>query len=171
MAALGKAKRDLLRTKIYAPSDGGITNLNIDEGHFANVGAPLLTFVSVSSVWVEANMRENSLGNMRRGNPVDIVLDMAPGRIFKGEVVSRGFAVESSNQGTTGNLVSVKTDSGWLRSAQRFPVVIKFNDDTSKGLRALGGQADVQVYTGEHAFLNALGRIWIRLMSYLSYVY
>ena len=67
---------------------------------------------------------------------------------------------------------SGKTTSGWLRDAQRFPVLIRFDDDSAKGLRVVGGQADVQIYT-EHsnALLNGLGWFWVRFMSWLSYVY
>ena len=38
--------------------------------------------------------------------------------------------------------------------------------------RFIGGQADVQVYTQKsNALLDGLGSAWIRLMSWLSYVY
>ena len=48
--------------------------------------------------------------------------------------------------------------------------------ETSPAARAddldfAGGQADVQIYTGDHLVLNALGWFWIRLMSWMSYVY
>ena len=39
-----------------------------------------------------------------------------------------------------------------------------------KGLR-IGGQAEVLVYTGDNLLMNALGAIYIRLMSWLSYLY
>ena len=40
---------------------------------------------------------------------------------------------------------------------QRFPVIIKFSDDKSKGLRREGGQADVLVYTSNNWIFNPLG--------------
>ena len=39
-----------------------------------------------------------------------------------------------------------------------------------RGVR-IGGQADVLVYTGDNPVMNFLGRIFIGLMSYLSYLY
>ncbi len=171
VAALEKAEIDLAATRIYAPSDGGITNLVIAEGHYATQGQALMTFVSVTNVWIQANMRENSIGNVKAGNKVEIALDMAPGRVFQGEVVSKGFAVQQSSGGAAGDLTTIKIDSGWLQSAQRFPIIIKFSDDSAIGYRALGGRADIQIYTGDNFILNSLGRIWIRLMSLLSYVY
>lgn len=171
ISALEKARIDLAETSIYAPTDGGITNLKIDEGYYAKAGTPLMTFVSATDVWVQANIRENGVGNIKIGDPAEIALDMAPGRVFPGKVSSRGFAVKQPSGGAAGEAATVKGESGWLRDAQRFPVVIRFEDDSAYGYRFAGGQADVQIYTGDNAILNALGRFWIRLMSWLSYVY
>jgi multidrug resistance efflux pump len=172
IAALQNAHNNLADTQLFAPSNGGITNLEVQVGHYANAGQPLMTFVSGSGVWIEAYLRENNLANIKPGDPVDIVLDMVPGRIWKGSVQSKGYAVQKPTKGSPGGLVTVKTSSGWLRDAQRFPVIIKFDDQSARGYRFLGGQADVQIYTQEsNAFLNALGQFWIRLMSWLSYVY
>jgi multidrug resistance efflux pump len=170
-AALKQAQINLSETKLYAPSDGGIANLTIDEGYYANVGTPLMTFISGTDVWVKAYLRENSLSNLKIGDAVEILLDVAPGKIFKGEVSTIGYGISQPSGGAAGELETVKADSGWLRDAQRFPVIIKFSDDSSRGIRRHGGQADVQIYTGDHFIVNTLGRIWIRLMSYLSYVY
>jgi len=170
-AALKQAQINLSETKLYAPSDGGITNLTVAEGFYAKSGTPLMTFISATDVWIKAYLRENSLSNLKIGDPVEIVLDVAPGKIFKGKVSSIGYGISQPSGGATGELETVKADSGWLRDAQRFPVIIKFSDDSSRGIRRHGGQADVQIYTGDHFIINTLGRIWIRLMSCLSYVY
>jgi len=170
-AALKQAQINLSETKLYAPSDGGITNLTVDEGFYAKSGTPLMTFISATDVWIKAYLRENSLSNLKIGDAVEIVLDVAPGKIFKGKVSSIGYGISQPSGGATGELETVKADSGWLRDAQRFPVIIKFSDDSSRGIRRHGGQADVQIYTGDHFIVNTLGRIWIRLMSCLSYVY
>ena len=171
LASLKKAQLDLGRTTIVAPSRGGITNLRIDVGHYASAGVPVMTFIEADNVWIQADFRENSIANIGPGDPVDIVLDIAPGRIFRGSVSSVGFAVHSSASSDAGELATVNSKSGWLREAQRFPVIIRFDDDSSSGLRRLGGQADVLVYTGDNEIINALGRAWIQLVSLFSYIY
>jgi multidrug resistance efflux pump len=171
IAKLKKAQIDLSRTTIFAPSHGGITNLKIDTGHFASVGAPLMTFIEVDNVWVKANLRENSIANVKQGTPVDIILDSAPGRIFSGKVSSMGFAVSHEKGGAIGDLESIESSAGWLRDAQRFPVYISFDDDSARGYRRLGGQADVQFYSTDNWLINSLGWIWIRVLSWFSYVY
>ena len=171
IAKLRKAQIDLSRTTIIAPSHGGITNLKIDEGHFASVGAPLMTFIEVENVWVKANLRENSIANIERGTPVDIILDSKPGTVFTGKVSSVGFAVSHEKGGAIGDLESIESSAGWLRDAQRFPVYIEFDDDSARGNLRLGGQADVQFYSTDNWLLNGLGWIWIRLLSFLSFIY
>jgi len=178
--ALGKAGKEnprfrsalaVGRTATLAPSLGGITNLQIEVGHYANAGSPVMTFIEAGNAWIRADFRENNIGNIKPGNAVDIVLDVAPGKIFKGKVSSVGFAVDSSASGDAGELASVSSRSGWLRDAQRFPVIIRFDDDSSRGLRRVGGQADVLVYTGSNTIINSLGRLWIRALSWFSYIY
>jgi multidrug resistance efflux pump len=171
LATLKKAQLDLSRTTIVAPSLGGITNLQIDVGNYANAGVPLMTFIEADNVWIQANLRENNISNIKPGNPVDIALDIAPGKVFSGTVSSVGFAVDNSTTGTAGELAKVEGKSGWLREAQRFPVIITFDDDTTRGLRRLGGQADVLIYTSNNWVINPLGWVWIRTLSWLSYVY
>ncbi len=171
LAALKKAQLDLGRTVIVAPSKGGITNLQIDVGNYASAGVPLLTFIEADNVWIQANFRENNIANVKPGDSADIALDVAPGKVFSGTVSSIGFAVDSLSTGTAGSLAKVEGKSGWLRESQRFPVIIKFDDDSSRGLRRLGGQADVLIYTSNNWIINPLGWVWIRILSWLSYVY
>ena len=171
IADLKKAQLDLSRTTLLAPSKGGITNLQVEEGYYASAGVPLMTFIEFDNVWIQANMRENNIANIEPGDPVDIALDVAPGRVFKARVASVGFAVETNSTGQVGGLATVENKSGWLRDAQRFPVIIDFDDDRVHGLRRLGGQADVLVYTGNNWVINPLGWLYIRLLSLFSYVY
>ncbi len=171
IADLKRAQLDLSRTTVQAPSKGGITNLQIEEGYYASAGAPLMTFIEFDNVWIQANMRENNIANIEPGDPVDIVLDVAPGQVFKGRVSSVGFAVDTAATSEVGGLAKIEGKTGWLRDPQRFPVIITFDDDRAYGLRRLGGHADVLVYTSNNWIINPLGWLYIRLLSWLSYVY
>lgn len=171
IAKLKKAQIDLTRTTILAPSHGGITNLKIDIGHFASVGAPLMTFIEVDNVWIKANLRENSIANVEEGTPVDFILDSAPGKVFQGKVSSKGFAVSHEKGGAIGDLETIESTAGWLRDAQRFPVYVTFDVNETKGMLRVGGQADVQFYSTDNWLINSLGWVWIRILSWFSYVY
>lgn len=171
IATLEEAELGLSRTTISAPVRGGVTSVAIAPGDYATAGKPLMTFVSAENVWIEAYLRENSLGNIKAGDPVEIVLDMRPGKVFQGKVVSIGYAVDWKNNADAGSLQSVNSDSGWLRNAQRFPVIISFDERPGKGLLRGGGQADVTVYTSENWITNSLAWVWMRLVSVFSYAY
>ncbi|MEZ9631169.1 secretion protein [Vibrio breoganii] len=171
VAKLKQTQLDLSRTRVLAPTNGGITNLQVDVGYYANPGAPVMTFIDADDSWIEANLKENNLANLKIGDPVDISLDITPGKIYKGKVRSIGFAVASGSTDAVGGLVTVNSGSGWLRDPQRFPVVISFDEELPKGLRRVGGQADVQFYTSDNFILNGIAKVYIRLLSWISYVY
>ena len=171
LTKLENAQLDLARATIVAPSDGVITNFSIDVGHYASPGAPIMTFISIKEVWIQANMRENSLAHIDNGDSVDIVLDAAPGQIFTGTVRSVGWGVSDDTSNQMGGLTTVKTTQGWLRESQHFPVVIDFEKAAAKGYLRAGGQANVIIYTGDSALLNGVGKAWIRVISFFSHIY
>jgi multidrug resistance efflux pump len=170
IVALEKAQLDLEFTKVYAPTKGAIESFNVDVGHFAAAGQPLASFVSTNDVWIQADMRENNISRVEIGDKVEFVLDVAPGRVFRGTVRSVGYGVSSSGASSRGSLPTVRGSQGWLRDPQRFPVVIGFDRAEVEGLLRAGGQADVIVYTGRRPILNAIGWIHLRVRSLLSYV-
>jgi multidrug resistance efflux pump len=172
-SAIEKAALDLRRTAVLAPGRGLVTDLRTDAGQFAQAGAPLMTLIAVHDLWINADMTENNLGNITPGDEVAIVLDVMPGRVWKGRVRSVGSGVSGGGEAKPGTLPTIENNRDWLRRAQRFPVAVEFDPASRAQLRGvrIGGQAEVLVYTGDHAVMNWLGALFIRLMSYLSYVY
>jgi multidrug resistance efflux pump len=172
-SAIEKAALDLQRTTVLAPGRGLVTDLRTDVGHFAQAGAPLMTLIAVHDLWINADMTENNLGNITPGDEVAIVLDVMPGRVWKGRVRSVGSGVSGGGEAKPGALPAIENSRDWLRRAQRFPVAVEFDPASRAQLRGvrIGGQAEVLVYTGDHLVMNWLGAVFIRLMSYLSYVY
>jgi len=171
--AVEKAELDLARTRIVAPARGTVTDLQIDAGHFAAAGTPLMTLIALHDLWISADMTENNLGNIDPGDEVAIVLDVMPGEVFKGRVRSVGGGVETGQAGAPGALPTIQNNRDWLRQAQRFPVAIEFDTADHERLRnaRIGGQADVLVYTGDNPVMNLLAAAYIRVMSWLSYLY
>jgi multidrug resistance efflux pump len=75
-----------------------------------------------------------------------------------------------TGQGARGELTTAETAQGWLQDPQRFPVIIRFDGDEARGFLRAGGQASVIVYAGSNPLLNAVGKLRIRLTTFLSYV-
>jgi multidrug resistance efflux pump len=168
-----KAELDLARTRVLAPARGTVTDLRVDVGQFAQPGAPLLTLIATHDLWISADMTENNLGNVDPGDEVAIVLDVMPGEVLRGKVRSVGGGISTGQSSPPGTLPTVQNSKDWLRQAQRIPVAVEFDPaelSRLKGLR-VGGQAEVLVYTGDNRLLNMLGAVYIRLMSWLSYLY
>jgi multidrug resistance efflux pump len=172
-AAVEKAELDLARTQVVAPASGKVTDLRVDVGNFAQAGAPVMTLIAVHDVWISADMTENNLGHIDPGDEVAIVLDVMPGRVLAGRVRSVGGGVSAGQTSPPGTLPTIENSRDWLRQAQRIPVAIEFDAGERERLRGVrvGGQADVLVYTGRHPVMNALAAAYIRVMSWLSYLY
>ncbi|MNQ96898.1 Multidrug resistance protein MdtN [compost metagenome] len=171
--ALQKAELDLANTQVHARSAGLITDLRTEAGQFAAAGNPVMTLIAIHDVWISADMTENNLGLVEVGSPVGIVLDTLPGRIFEGRVRSIGYGVSVGQATAPGSLPTVQNSRDWLRPAQRFPVIVEFAPGELAKLRGIrvGGQAEVMVFPREGNLLNPLGRLVLRLMSWLSYAY
>ncbi len=172
-SATEKAELDLARTRVVAPGRGLVTDLRTDVGHFAQAGAPAMTLIAIHDLWINADMTENNLGNIDPGDEVAIVLDVLPGEVLKGRVRSIGSGVSSGQQAQAGTLPTIQNSRDWLRQAQRFPVTVEFDAAERERLQRvrIGGQAEVMVFTGDNFVMNLLGAGYIRLMSWLSYLY
>jgi multidrug resistance efflux pump len=169
-----KAHLDLTNTLVKAPSRGVITDLRTDVGLYAGTGTPVMTLVAIQNVWISAAFTENNLGHLRPGTPVEILLDVLPGRVFQGKLRSIGLGVSAGQVPPPGTLPTVDNNRDWLRQTQRFPVVVGFDVGQDEALRQnlrIGGQASVIAYSDGHGLLRLLGVAYIRLMSWLSYAY
>ena len=170
VAVLAQANLDLQRTTLFAPTEGGVTNLSLGIGQVLAKGEPAMTYIDVREVWIEAAFREVSLENIHIGDPVEIVLDLFPGRIIAGQVAAVGYGVGNREVDARTGLPSPRSQSGWIRPSQPMPVRIEFDPQARPtGLR-VGSQAKVMVYPGENAIMNALGYVRMRLAALLAYV-
>ena len=172
-SAIAKAELDLKRTVVVSPARGLVTDLRTDVGQFAQAGAASLTLIAIHDVWISAEMTENNLGNVKPGDEVGILLDALPGTVLKGRVRSIGSGISAGKTPAPGTLPEIENNRDWLRQAQRFPVAVEFDQADLRRLDGIrvGGQADVIIYTEAAWSMRVLGRIYIRLMSLLSYVY
>jgi multidrug resistance efflux pump len=172
LAALEQARLDLAHTTLRSPDDGVVSNLQLNVGQFAAAGQPALTFLDARLVWLNAFFRENSLEYIRTGTRAEVVLDVLPGRVLPAHVVGVGWGVgEADTDPTTGLPKTHQGNGGWLAPPQRFPVQLVLETATGRlsGVR-YNARASVILYTGEHPVANALGWVWIRLISVLTFV-
>ncbi|HWT38770.1 MAG TPA: HlyD family secretion protein [Paraburkholderia sp.] len=171
--ALEKAELDFANARIKARSGGVVTDLRTEVGQFAAAGSPVMTLIAIRDVWISADMTENNLGHLKPGTPVGIALDALPGEVFQGRVRSIGYGVSVGQSTPPGSLPTVQNSRDWLRPAQRFPVIVEFDQSERVRLHDIrvGGQAEVMAFPSEGNPLNLLGRVFLRTMSWISYLY
>jgi membrane fusion protein, multidrug efflux system len=133
---------------VRAPFNGYVTNLNISEGQYANVGQPVITLVDDRNWYVLAYFREDLLDRIRPGMRADISLLSYPGKRFEGEVEGIGWGLFQQNGATVAGLPNVEETLNWVRLNQRFPVRIALKrSDTGHPFRM--GQTAVVTIRGE----------------------
>ena len=127
-AQLAEAKLNLSWTRIYAPANGYVTNVQLREGSYVHVGTPVLTCIDSDQWWVVANYRENSLEYLQPGQRVGLSFNTYPGRLFPGLVKTVGWGVSQGQAAPSGNLPAVHEPQNWIRLAQRFQVWVTPTD-------------------------------------------
>jgi len=140
-AALAQARLDLAHTRITAPADGIVGDMDLRPGSFVTAGRDLFALVETGEVWVDANFKETDLARIHPGQPATVSVDLLPGRTFEGVVESMGPA-----SGTAFSLLPPENATGnWVKVTQRFPVRVRVLDPVP-ALR-LGASAEVTIDT------------------------
>jgi membrane fusion protein (multidrug efflux system) len=121
-ANLDVAKLQLSYTTIVAPTEGIVTDKNVDPGQVVQPGQELFAIVPLNDVWIRANFKETQLANVHPGQQAEVHVDMY-NETFPGHVQSIAGATGSRlsllpPENATGNFVKV---------VQRIPVKIVLN--------------------------------------------
>jgi multidrug resistance efflux pump len=162
------AQLNLEWTRVFAPANGFVTNVQLREGDYVRIGTPALTCIDSDRWWVVANYRENSLENVRKGQQVGLTINTYPGRIFTGVVDSVGWGVDQGQGAPGGLLPDVNAPKNWIRLAQRFQVRIIPDVPPEYPLR-VGTTASAAVYTKDDYWLNSVTGLWQRFEALLEH--
>ena len=160
-AQLDNAKINLDLTTIYAQSDGLISNMFISKGTYAFKGVPFFSFINTDHWWVQANLKETEIGNIRPGQKVNIRLWLYPRHLIKGVVDNIGWSVDRQESSIASGLPKVRKENEWFLLPQRFPVQIKITDhDNEKYPLHVGASATVTVETNASEFNRTFLAVW-----------
>ena len=120
-----RAVRDLAAiqladTRVAAPSNGVVSNKNMEPGQLVAVGQPLLSLVPLADIWIVANMKETDVRDIRPGAAVEVEVDAYPAHPVEGTVTSIGPAT-----GARFSLLPPDNATGnFTKVVQRVPVRI-----------------------------------------------
>lgn len=79
----GKVERNLT---VYSPVSGFITERNALPNAYVQPETKVYTIADLDTVWVYANVFQNDVGRLRRGDSATVTVDAYPGRSFRGRI-------------------------------------------------------------------------------------
>jgi membrane fusion protein (multidrug efflux system) len=145
LAERGEAELALEYTQIFAPASGIISRMRLQAGEWVEAGDPVFSLVEQGSLWIEANLKETQLTDVKIGQHVEIEFDTYPDEVLSGTVASISAATGAEflilpPQNATGN---------WVKVVQRVPVRIEMTEsiDPDRAIRS-GMTVNVVVDTG-----------------------
>ena len=120
-----KALLDLSYTTVKAAFDGIVGNKAVQVGQYVQPGTRLLALVPLDTAYIEANYKETQLDRIRPGQPADVAVDAAGGRVFHGVVESIAPA-----SGAQYSLLPPENATGnFTKIVQRVPVRIRVDGE------------------------------------------
>ena len=119
-AALQREQVQLDDRVVRSPLDGVVDKTFIQPGEYVSAGQPILMMHAPDDVWVEANIKETEVDELREGQPVHIHVDAYPDQTFRGHVRVIGHAATSQ----FALLPDPNPSGNFTKITQRIPVRI-----------------------------------------------
>jgi membrane fusion protein (multidrug efflux system) len=144
------------RTRVLAPVSGYVVRRSVELGEQVAPATEMLALVPVTSMWVDANFKENQLGSLRIGQPVQVSVDMYGSHVrYHGKVLGL-----TAGTGSALAVLPTQNASGnWIKIVQRLPVRIGLEPaELARHPLFLGLSADVDVSVRD-ADGSALSRV------------
>lgn len=149
IAALRQAELNLEFTKVIAPVDGYVTNLQLRYGSNTVANQPALALVDVNSYYVDGFFKETLVGDLKPGDEAVVTLMSYKHHPVKGYVESIGWGIAQSDGSTSTDLLpNVSPTFEWIRLAQRIPVRIQLEEVPENIDLRVGTTCSVLVKTG-----------------------
>ncbi|EMI53953.1 HlyD family secretion protein [Rhodopirellula sallentina] len=167
-AQMANAKFNLDQCRVYAPSDGFVTNWMVREGTMA-VPMPfsqLGTFVDTTQVLLVASFPQNLLSNVQPGDEAELTFKSRPGEVFSGAVENIIQATGEGQFAVTGSLPSAAS----VKSNGVFAVKFVMDDAEVAELLAIGTSGNVVIYTDRGKAFHVISKVVIRMNAWLYYL-
>lgn len=140
-AQLERARLNQDFATVVAPADGVVARVDqLPVGAYLNASQTAFWLLS-GRPWIEANFKEDQVGHMEVGQPVEIDIDAYPGGPLRGHVAS--FA---PGTGSAFSVLPAQNATGnWVKVTQRLPVRIEFDGAPPARAARAGLSAKVKV--------------------------
>lgn len=104
-ARLRESRESLGKTAIYAPMDGTVSKLNVEQGERVvgtsqMTGTEMMRIAKLDQMEIEVDVNENDVVNVTLGDTAAVEVDAYPGRKFKGVVTEIANSARVSGAGS-----------------------------------------------------------------------
>ncbi len=167
-AQLDDARWKLNETVVRAPADGYVVNLQLRPGSYVT-SIPLassMAFVSTDESSVLASFSQSAIRKISAGNAVEVTFNHDPGQVFSGtieRVVGLGSQSQLSASSTLPSFTGAPITDRW-------PVVVKLDDEEAVRSMSQGAGGTVVVYTDAGKPFHIISKVAIRLGAWLNYL-
>ncbi len=162
---LVSATYDLENCVVRAPTNGYVVALGLTAGNYVRM-TQVGTFVNTERYWAIAFFTQNTVRNIRPGQPAEFALRQYPGKILEGTVDSVTFAAGEAQMQVSGQLPAVNSLAIPMRYGVRFELS-GFPEDCPPRFSASG---DVAVYTENAKPIHVIRKIVIRMTSLMNWL-
>ncbi|KHT39360.1 HlyD family secretion protein [Vibrio sinaloensis] len=145
-AMVEEAKLNLDYTKVYASTDGFISNFHLRVGSQVVANSPVVALIDANSFWVEGYFKETDLEGVDPNDKAFVTLLIDPDKPLAAEVSSIGYGI-AKQDGITGSelLPNVNPNFQWIRLAQRIPVKVTLKEKPKNLQLRVGMTASIKI--------------------------
>lgn len=134
------AQLNLTRSEVVAPSDGTLSNFELQEGSYITTGQAVAALIDREKLYVVGYFEETKLDEIYVGAPVTVEL-MGDSQKLKGHVQGMASGIEDRERSpSSGLLANVNPTFSWVRLAQRVPVKIILDELPKNELSFVAGR-------------------------------
>lgn len=114
---------------ILAPHSGIVTNMDLENGTYVNIGQPLFTIIDKTSAYIQANFLESNIKNIKVGDKAKIILSTLK-ETYLGSVIAISSGIAITGLKTASGLQAPIEDYNWFPIPRRVPIYIKIDYTT-----------------------------------------
>ena len=164
---LAAAENDLAETKVSAPCDGFVSNVNILPGQIVSAGVAVMPFVcdveERDRGKVVATFPQGAYLGVKVGDAAEVIFPMYPGLVFTAKVIDT-IDITSGGQMPVGGIIPEVLSSG----APRFAAILRL-DDPNLRLPA-GARGEGAVYSEKVPLAAMFRKGLIRTDTIINYL-
>lgn len=167
-AQLQNARWQLDQTVIYAPNDGYVVNLQVQEGYRVVTGPlkPAMTYVLTDFSEVLASLSQSSARKVKAGDVAEVVFASRPGEVFSGKVQAIIRVSGEAQLGPTGDIPVMTGAPIQGRRAVR----VALDDPSVLQEVGQGGQSFVGIYTDSGKPVHIITKVVVRMQAWLGFL-